>query len=115
LGATQFIQEVNNDRNGEFDFDGKFVEVTEVRTHSPRMFFLQDHDHRRQIGARTRADNTCIKEFMDHFLNFIFLGKGVTIRTNIGRKASWYKGNGMIMNTTGRREALGSGKISIDV
>jgi hypothetical protein len=38
------------------------------------------------------------------------LGKGVTIRTDIGREASWYKGNGMIMNTMGRREALGSGK-----
>jgi hypothetical protein len=32
------------------------------------------------------------------------------IQTNIGRKASGYKGNGMIMNTTGRRESLGSGK-----
>jgi hypothetical protein len=110
LGATQFIQEVINDRNGEFVFDGKFVEGTKFRTHSPRIFFLQDHDHRRRIGARTRADNTCIKEFLDHFLNFIFLGKGVTILTNIGRKDSWYKGNGMIMKTTGRSEALGSGK-----
>ena len=64
----------------------------------------------RRVGARTRADNACIKEFLDHFLNFIFLGKGVTIQTNIGRKASWYKGNGMIMNTMGRRESLGSGK-----
>ena len=34
----------------------------------------------------------------------------MTIQTNIGRKASRYKGNGMIMNTAGRREALGSGK-----
>jgi hypothetical protein len=32
---------------------------------------------------------------------------------NIGRKASRYKGNGMIMNTTGRREALGSGKYQL--
>jgi hypothetical protein len=47
LGATQFIQEVINDRNGEFVFDGKFVEGMEVRTHSPRTFFLQDHDHKR--------------------------------------------------------------------
>jgi hypothetical protein len=31
------------------------------------------------------------------------------IGTYIGRKASWDKGNGMIMNTTGRRESLGSG------
>jgi hypothetical protein len=47
LGATQFIQEVINDRNGEFVFDGKFVEGTEVKTHSPRTLFIQDHDHRR--------------------------------------------------------------------
>ena len=99
LGATQFIQEVINDRNGEFVFDGKFVEGTEVRTHFPRTLFLQDHDHRRRVGACTRVDNAYIKEFLDHFLNFIFLGKGVTIRTDIGRKASRYKGNGMIMNT----------------
>jgi hypothetical protein len=110
LGTTQFIQEVINDKNGEFVFDVKFVEGTEVRTHSPRTFFLQDHDHRRQIWACTRVDNACIKEFLDHFLNFIFLGKWVTIQTDIGRKASWYNGNGMIMDTTGRREALGSGK-----
>jgi hypothetical protein len=38
------------------------------------------------------------------------LGKGVTIGTDIGRKAYGEKGNGMIMNTTGRRESLGSGK-----
>jgi hypothetical protein len=110
LGTTQFIQEVVNDRNGEFVFDGKFFEGTEVRTHSPRTFFLQDHDHMRQVGARTRADNAFIKEFLDHFLNFIFLGKGVMIQTDIGRKSFGYKGNGMIMNTTRRREALGSGK-----
>jgi hypothetical protein len=30
--------------------------------------------------------------------------------TNIRKKDFWYKGNGMIMNTTGRRESLGSGK-----
>jgi hypothetical protein len=47
LGATQFILEVINDMNGEFVFDGKFVEGTEVRTHSPRTLFLQDHDYRR--------------------------------------------------------------------
>jgi hypothetical protein len=40
LGTTQFIQEVINDRNGEFVFDGEFIESTEVRTHSPRTFFL---------------------------------------------------------------------------
>jgi hypothetical protein len=56
------------------------------------------------------VDNACIKEFLDHFLNFILLGKGVTIQTDIGRKDYGYKGNGMIMNTIGRRESLGSGK-----
>jgi hypothetical protein len=110
LGATQFIQEVINDSNGKFVFNGKFVEVTKVRTHLPITFFLQDHDHRRRVGARTRADNDYIKEFLDHFLNFIFLGKGVTIQMDIGRKDSRYKGNGMIMNTMGRRESPGSGK-----
>ena len=40
LGTTQFIQEFINDRNGKFVFDGEFVESTEVRTHSPRTFFL---------------------------------------------------------------------------
>ena len=82
----------------------------EVRTHVPRTFFLKDHDHRRRVGAHTRADNTYVEQFLNHFLNFIFLQKGVMIGTNIGRKASWYKGNGMIMNTTRRRESLGNGK-----
>ena len=110
LGATQFIQEVINDRNGKFVFNGEFVEGTKVRTHAPRKLFLKDHDYRRRVGARTRADNTCVKQFLNHFLNFIFLGKGMMIGMDIGRKASWYKGNGMIMNTTGRRKSLGSGK-----
>jgi hypothetical protein len=73
LGATQFIQEVINDMNGKFVFNGQFVEGTEVKTHSPRTFFLQYHDYRRRVRAHTRVDNACIKEFLDHFLNFIFL------------------------------------------
>jgi hypothetical protein len=40
LGATQFIQEIINDRNGKFVFNCEFVEGTKVRTHSPRTFFL---------------------------------------------------------------------------
>jgi hypothetical protein len=40
LGSTQFIREVINDRNENFVFNGEFVEGTEVRTHSPRTFFL---------------------------------------------------------------------------
>jgi hypothetical protein len=110
LGTTRFIQEVINDTNGKFVFNGKFVEGMKVRTRSPRTFFLQDHDHRIRVGAHTREDNTCIKEFLDHFLNFIFLDKRVMIRTYIGVKASTYKGNGMIMKTKGRRDSLGSGK-----
>jgi hypothetical protein len=34
----------------------------------------------------------------------------MTIGMDIGRKATWDKGNGMIMNTMGRRESLGIGK-----
>jgi hypothetical protein len=45
LGATQFIKEVINDKNGKFVFNGEFVEGTKVRTHAPRTFFLKDHDH----------------------------------------------------------------------
>jgi hypothetical protein len=73
LGATQFIQEVINDKKGEFLFNGQFVEGTEVSTHSPRTFFLQDYDYKRRVRAHTRADNACIKEFLDHFLYLIFL------------------------------------------
>jgi hypothetical protein len=72
LGATQFIQEVINDRNEKMVFNGEFVEGTKVRTHAPRTFFLQDHDHRRILGAHIRANNTCVKQFLNHFLNFIF-------------------------------------------
>jgi hypothetical protein len=109
LGATQFIQEVINDKNGKFVFKGEFVEGAEVRTHAPRTFFLKDHDHMRRVEDITRANNTCIEQFLNNFLNFIFLGKWMTIGTDIGRKASWDKGNGMIMNTKGRKESLGSG------
>jgi hypothetical protein len=47
---------------------------------------------------------------LNNFLNFIFLGKGITIGTDIGRKVSEDKRNEMIMNTMGRRESLGSGR-----
>jgi hypothetical protein len=99
LGASQFIQEVINDRNGKFVFNGEFVEGAKVRTHVPRTLFLQGHDHMRRVGAHTREDNNCVKKFLNHFLNFIFWGKRVTIRMDIGRKASEDNGNGMIMNT----------------
>jgi hypothetical protein len=61
LGTTQFIQEVINDRNGKFVFNGEFVEGAEVMTHAPRTLFLKDRDNRRILGARTRLDNTCVE------------------------------------------------------
>jgi hypothetical protein len=67
LSTTQFIQEVINNRNGKFVYNAKFVEGTKFRTHSPRTFFLQDHDHGRRVRACTRVDNAYIKEFVNHF------------------------------------------------
>ena len=61
LSTTQFIQEVINDRNGKFVFNGEFVEGEKVKTHAPRTFFLQYHDHRRRVGDRTKVDNTYVK------------------------------------------------------
>jgi hypothetical protein len=81
-----------------------------VKTHAPSAFFLEDHDHMKRIGAGTRTDNTRFEQFLNNFLNFILPGKGMTIRVNIGRKASKDESNGMIMNTMGRGNSLGSGK-----
>jgi hypothetical protein len=110
LGTTQFIQDIINDKIGNFVFNGEFVEGGEVRTHAPRTFFLKVDDHRRRVGARSRADNTYVEIFLNNFLNFIFLEKGMMIGTNIGRKVVGDKGNGMIMNNTERRESLGNVK-----
>ena len=41
MGATQFIQEVINDRNGEFVFDCEFVEGMEIKTHALSTLFLE--------------------------------------------------------------------------
>jgi hypothetical protein len=103
LGATQFIQEVVNERNEKFVFNGDFAEGMEIKTHAPITFFLHEHDQKGRVGTHTRADNTCVNKFLNHFLKFIFLEKGVMIGMDIRRKASWDKGNGMIMKTTGRR------------
>jgi len=108
MGATQFIHEVTNDKNGKFVFNGEFVEREEVKTHAPRTLFLKDHDNRRRIGDRTRTDNTYVDQFLNNFLNLIFLEKGMTIEMDIGRKVFRDKGNEMIMNTTRRRESFGS-------
>jgi len=68
------------------------------------------HDHRRRIGVSNRMDNTIDKKFLNNLINFFFGGKGMTIRTNIGRKVVEDEGNGIIMKTMGRRKSLGSGK-----
>ena len=73
LVATQLIQEVISDRNEKFVFNGQFIEGMKVRRHSRRTLFLQDRDYTRRVRAHTRMDNACIKKFLDHFLNFIFL------------------------------------------
>ena len=93
LSTTQFIQKVINDRNGKFFFDGEFVESTKIRTRAPSAFLLEYHDYRRRIGASTRTDNTYFKKFLDNFLNFIFLGKGMMIRVKIGRNIFRYSRN----------------------
>jgi hypothetical protein len=80
------------------------------KTHATRTLFIKEHDHRIRVGAHTRMDNTCVEQFLNNFLNFIFLGKGMKIGIDIGRKGVGDKGNGMIMITMGRRESLVSGK-----
>jgi hypothetical protein len=67
----------------------------------------------RRIGASTRVDNTCGEKFLNKFLNFIFLGKLMTMGMNIRRKVVGYDGNGMKMNTMRRGKYLGSGKNSL--
>jgi hypothetical protein len=107
--TTLFIQEIINDRNGELVFDGEFIEGTKIRTHVQSTFFLEYHDHRRRVGVGTRADNTRLEKLLHNFLNFILLGKWMTIRENIGRNIVENKGNVMIMNTAGRGNSLRSG------
>jgi hypothetical protein len=87
----------------------------EVRTHVPRAFFLKDHDHRRRVGARTRMDNTCGEQFLNNFLNFIFLGKGMMIGMNIGRKVVWGQGEWNDHEHHGKEEVPGEWKKQLDV
>jgi hypothetical protein len=72
----------------------------------PCSFFLEYHNDERRIRVGTRIDNTHHKKFLNNFINFIFLGKWVTIMANIGRNTARDKGNGMIMGATGRGESL---------
>jgi hypothetical protein len=76
----------------------------------PSTFFLEYHDHERRIGAGTRVDDTCGYQFMNNFISFIFGGKWMMTRANIGRKIVDNERNGMITNTTRRRKSLGGRK-----
>jgi len=49
LIPTEFIQKVIYNSNGKFVLDGKFVEVTKIRTHEPSAFLLEGHDYRGRI------------------------------------------------------------------
>jgi hypothetical protein len=76
--------------NGKFVFDDEFVEGIKVREHVLSYFFLEYHDHKRGIGAIIRTYNTYFEQFLNNFLIFILLGKGMMIRENIGRKDTMY-------------------------
>jgi hypothetical protein len=113
LSTTQVIQEIINEMNVKLVLDGEFIEGMKFITHAPSTFFLKYHDHRRRIRVGTGAGNMHLEQFMHYFFNFIFLGKGMKIRENIGRRNAKNKGDGMIMNTTRRRNSLRSGKNSL--
>jgi hypothetical protein len=55
-------------------------------------------------------DNACDEQLLNFILNLIFLGEGMKIGKNIGRKVFDDEGNGIIMNTMGRMKSLGSRK-----
>jgi hypothetical protein len=55
-------------------------------------------------------DNTHFEQFLNDFLDFVLLGKGMKIRENIGRKIFGDKRNDMIMNTRGRGKYMGNRK-----
>jgi hypothetical protein len=58
LSTTQLIQKFNNDRNGEFIFDGNFFQGSKIRAHVIGALFLEYHEKRRGIRSSTRMDNT---------------------------------------------------------
>jgi hypothetical protein len=47
MGTTYFIQDIINETNVKFVFDGEFDEGMKFKTHALRTFFLKYHD---QIG-----------------------------------------------------------------
>jgi hypothetical protein len=81
LSPIEFIQKVIYDMNVKFFLDGKFVEGMKIRTHVLSAFLIEDYEYRGRIGASTGMDNTYCYQFLDNFLSFIFLSKGMTIRT----------------------------------
>ena len=50
LDTTQFIQQVINEKNGKFVFDGEFVDGVKFWTHVLSAFFIEYHDHMRKMG-----------------------------------------------------------------
>jgi hypothetical protein len=89
LSIAQPIKQVINDMNGKFVFDGEFVQGAKDWARVPSASFLEYHDHRRGIWVGTRTDNISFEELLKNFLNFILLGKWMTIRENIQRKSTW--------------------------
>jgi hypothetical protein len=55
---TVFFQKVIYDGNREFVLNGKYVEGTQIKTHVPSSFIIEEHDHGGRIGASTIMDNT---------------------------------------------------------
>jgi hypothetical protein len=78
-----------NNMNGKLIFDGAFLEIMKSETHEPCSFLFEEHKHRRRIHASIMADDTCVKQFLNNFLNLILLGKGMMIWEEIGRNTSW--------------------------
>jgi hypothetical protein len=113
LSTTQLIQDIINHRNGELVIAGEIIEGMKVGTHAPSSLFIKYHDHRGRIRAGTGVDNTYLEQFLHCFLNFILLGKGMTISENIGKKTFRKKGNEMIMKTKIRRKSLMGGKYNL--
>jgi hypothetical protein len=72
--------------NGKFVFYGEFVEGVKVRTHETRVLFLKYHDHKIIIWVSTRTNNAYSEQFLNNFLNFIFVERGMKIGRNIGWK-----------------------------
>jgi hypothetical protein len=85
-----------------------------IRAHAPHTFFLKYRDNKRRERDGIRMDDSHHKQFLNNFLNFIFLGKGVTIRENIGRKSTKDKWDGVIMGATEGGSLWGFSKMCLE-